>query len=232
MYEWVYINSSNSNCIGFAPVCSCRAASCSSPLLPARPQAVFLCLWICSLMFFRSGCLQNIWESLLSVTCASLWKSTFLLGLLLSQSPKTGYPGVLGPSGFFCFCFFPEPKPLYVLYGSWECSLVSLTQVYLNFFLFYLVIEAEEFMSLFASPVKTDPSLLAGSFLYLAQSSPWGQARAFSPSSRAFSVSNLERLHTRHLPKASSSYTNILLQIYTWGPCANPANLLGVKLIP
>ena len=46
----MYVNSSNSECTEFAPVCSRRASSCS-PLISASPQAGFCtheCVHVCS----------------------------------------------------------------------------------------------------------------------------------------------------------------------------------------
>lgn len=137
MYEWVYINSSNSECTEFAPVSSRRASSCSPPLISASPEAGFMYTWVRSLTFFCSWWLQNIWERLLCVTRASLWKTTFLLCLLLSQFPQTGDPGGLGPS-----FFFPLSQSHVMCFKEVEsiALFLSLGMVKLSF---YHVIEAE-----------------------------------------------------------------------------------------
>lgn len=99
-------------------------------------------------MFFCTWWLQNIWEKLLCVTRASLWKSVFLLWLLLSQFPQTGDPGGLGPSFFFLLSWshvmcFKEVDSIALFLSP---SIIKLS--------FYLVMEAERSLHLFASPVK------------------------------------------------------------------------------
>lgn len=165
-------------------------------------------------MFFCTWWLQNIWEKLLCVTRASLWKSVLLLWLLLSQFPQTGDPGGLGPSFFFLLSWshvmcFKEVDSIALFLSP---SIIKLS--------FYLVMEAERSLHLFASPVKI---LITSFYLFSipakemterlgvsrAQSSPWGQELS--------RVSNLEPLLWRPL----------LICRYS---CADCANLFDVKL--
>ena len=176
-------------------VCSCLLTPSfilQSSSYFCQPTGRILHTWVCSLMFFCTWWLQNIWENLLCVTRASLWKTVFLLWLLLSQFPQTGDLGGLGP-----FFFAPWAEATLCVTVALFLSL-SITKLS-----FYLVMEAERSLRLclhllwryslasvyFLSILAKETTERLGTSQ--AQSSPWAQELS--------RVSNLEPLLWRLL---------------------------------
>ena len=198
----------------FAPVCSCRAITLDL-LIPVSPQAgspVFVSKLTYVLPFLVPA--KHLRGSS-AVTTASLWKSAFLVGLLLCQSPKAGYPGMLG----HCVC--SEPKPYYVLYRIRECSPFSLT---CTCFLKMVSLCCRSWGTSAPGCISCEDSpfpSVCGFSLHLAPCSPWGQARTFSLSSKTFSSLQLwtHRPPPKGLfPLCRSAHANIHLRV-AYGLC-------------